>query len=66
MANAILSALSNQSNKYSLSKLVMVVAVISTLNGCGKHDQPNAAAGGGMVMPVIHQCADKHRGGSAN
>ncbi|HEY3300307.1 MAG TPA: efflux RND transporter periplasmic adaptor subunit [Methylophilaceae bacterium] len=52
MANAILNALSNQSNKYSLSKLVMVVAVISTLNGCGKHDQPNAAAGGGMVMPV--------------
>lgn len=53
MANAISSAFSKQSNKYLFPKLVIALAVISTLNGCSKHDQPNAAAaGGGMVMPV--------------
>lgn len=53
MANAILEALSNQSNKYLLPKLVMAAIVVSTLNACGKHDQPNpAGAAGGMAMPV--------------
>lgn len=52
MANAILETFSNQSNKYLLPKLVMAVAVISTLSACGKHDQPNPAAAGGMAMPV--------------
>jgi membrane fusion protein (multidrug efflux system) len=51
MANAISSTFSKQSNKYLFPKLVMALAVISTLNACSNHDQPNATTGG-MIMPV--------------